>query len=733
MSETDIYKIRPAARILRTIGQDLIKDIHAAIIELVKNSYDADANNSKVTLEYNKLKKILSVTVSDDGHGMSLDTITDAWLVPATSNKKDKKFSPKGRAFQGRKGIGRYAVGILGSTMVMEAIDVNLNKSTIILDFDAIEESEFLADVDVLIKKTKGNNSGVIIESTTANINVEHVVSIWNNKQLEKLKLELQKLQSPIAKNKNDEFNIYLEFINFPKCIKDCHKKFPQRKIEYISTKELIKPLPIIDFYDYRVYGTVDTRGYTRLFYENQNLNIKPIEINQKIDLDEDSLYCGQIKIDLRVFDRDPEAITDLLNRGLKEYKVGKIEARKILDSVYGVGVYRGGFRIRPYGDKNYDWLDLDKRRVQNPSYNIGMNQIVGFVSIENEEQSNLQEKSARDGLSENANYHGLVKICNDILINQLQKRRFDFRQQTNRGRKTVSIEDSLDSLFDLTTLKNNVREKLTKEGVSKTVSTNISNMIDNEKKSKSKDLENIKHTIAIYQGQVTLGKLTDVLLHEGRKSLRYINEQTPRINKWLQKFVYDPNKELSDKILDRSNSVITHSKALSNLFKRIEPLSRSRLPNRKDTNIYDSINKAAEIFENSFESNKIEFINDVDQSLTIYGREFDLITAFSNFIENSIYWLINDREEKEKRIRITSEEDQTHILIEFLDNGPGIDKSFAHRVFDPGFTLKENGTGLGMSLAAEALKRSSGKVSIVESDNGTILNIEFIKGNENG
>ena len=161
--------------------------------------------------------------------------------------------------------------------------------------------------------------------------------------------------------------------------------------------------------------------------FDNQNLKTKPIEIKHKIELDENSAYCGNVEIDLRVFDRDPDAITDLLNRGLKEYNIGKLEAKKVLDSVYGVGIYRGGFRIRPYGDKYYDWLDLDKRRVQNPSYNIGMNQIVGFISIENEESSCLQEKSARDGLAENSNYNGLVKICNEILISQLQKRRFDF------------------------------------------------------------------------------------------------------------------------------------------------------------------------------------------------------------------------------------------------------------------------------------------------------------------
>ena len=431
--------------------------------------------------------------------------------------------------------------------------------------------------------------------------------------------------------------------------------------------------------------------------------------------------------MDFRVFDRDPEAIDDLLNRGLKNHHIGKLEARKLLDSIYGMGIYRGNFRIRPYGDKDYDWLDLDKKRVQNPSQFIGMNQIVGFINIQSEELSNLQEKSARDGLSENANYRGLIELCNAVL-DVIRIKRFEFRQKTNRGRKTVNINETLESLFNFEILNHKVEKKLTTEGVSKKISSDVIKLIEDEKKSKENDLKNIKHTIAIYQGQVTLGKLTDVLLHEGRKSLGYINEQTPRINKWLSKVLKDPNQELVDKITDRSQSVVNHSKALSNLFRRIEPLSRSRLPNTKETNIYESVNKAAEIFEDSLDNNKIEFINNIDRNLFIYGREFDLITAFSNFIENSIYWLVHDKDEKNKVIKIESEEDDKNISIDFYDNGPGIDKSIAHMVFEPNFSLKDGGTGLGMSIAAEALGRSKGRVSIVDCNNGTRLNIDFKK-----
>lgn len=93
MSNSDVFKIRPAGR---HIGRDLIQDPYAAVVELVKNAYDADA--SKVTVEFNNIcDKKFQVIVSDDGHGMSNDTVVNKWMVPSTNDKQTRKISPSGR------------------------------------------------------------------------------------------------------------------------------------------------------------------------------------------------------------------------------------------------------------------------------------------------------------------------------------------------------------------------------------------------------------------------------------------------------------------------------------------------------------------------------------------------------------------------------------------------------------------------------------------------------------
>ena len=59
----------------------------------------------------------------------------------------------------------------------------------------------------------------------------------------------------------------------------------------------------------------------------------------------------------------------------------------------------------------------------------VGHNQVIDFVNIESEENSNLIEKSARDGLVENKQYLGLIYTLKTVML-QLEARRFDFRQK---------------------------------------------------------------------------------------------------------------------------------------------------------------------------------------------------------------------------------------------------------------------------------------------------------------
>ena len=104
MNTDTTYKIRPAGRHLLTIGRDLIQDNYAAVIELVKNAYDADSPHVDIEFSASPDHSGYTIIIADHGHGMSRDDVANKWLVPSTQDKVERHKSPAGRTLQGSKG-----------------------------------------------------------------------------------------------------------------------------------------------------------------------------------------------------------------------------------------------------------------------------------------------------------------------------------------------------------------------------------------------------------------------------------------------------------------------------------------------------------------------------------------------------------------------------------------------------------------------------------------------------
>jgi signal transduction histidine kinase len=712
-------KIKPAARIISTMGEDLIKDMPAAIVELVKNSYDADA--SKVSVKFscftNKSsgRKNLRIKVSDNGHGMSMDKVLNSWMVPATSDKLERKYSPAGRPLQGRKGIGRYAASILGSILKLQTTDEHGETSRLTMDWDEIRRSKYLDEVEIEI-------SSEITESESGTKMIifgnNQKLMEWDEYNIRILIKELRKLLSPIKVHESN-FEIELEFGDF------WVSQYKNRKIN-------ISEFELLEMYDYRLYGIVNTQGRASLKYEqsigNVIENIKDFTIN----LTDGAKYCGEIEIDFRVFDKDPEAIDALIERGVKSEDqsfLGKNEVKRLLKEVSGLSIYRGDFRIRPYGDVGYDWVELDRRRVQRPSLRIGSDQIAGFLRIQTEELSNLEEKSARDGLKENKYYQGLKQIVGAVLT-ILEGKRFNLRKSIGRGRGLDKVSVELNNLFDLSGLSVKLENKLISLNVNRDSIDELHNIIKTTEREKSKLLDNIKELIAIYQGQATLGKIIMVLLHEGRKPLSFFRNQTPILQAWAQQLKQDQeDNQLVDKIYERLITTREQASFLVGLFDKLDPLSIKKRGEKKLFKIKHAIHKSHQIFEGELKRNNINITINCNESIYLNGWEEDLIIIFSNLIENSIYWLSASRGHT-PNIEISAFIDGEDITVDYIDNGPGISKEYIEvgSIYEPGFSTKPDGTGLGLAIAGEAITRNNGVLKALYKPTGAYFRLEFNK-----
>ena len=113
------FSFRPRARIMRTLGQELISSETVAIIELVKNAYDADATKVLIRFVDSLEKGQGAIEIIDNGHGMSMETVKFAWMEPATNSKRTRRKSETlHRNLLGEKGIGRFACSRLASDAI---------------------------------------------------------------------------------------------------------------------------------------------------------------------------------------------------------------------------------------------------------------------------------------------------------------------------------------------------------------------------------------------------------------------------------------------------------------------------------------------------------------------------------------------------------------------------------------------------------------------------------------
>jgi signal transduction histidine kinase len=733
------YKVRPAGRHIITIGRDLIKDKYAAIVELVKNAYDADSPYCKVSLKpFKKITKEngehgeingIRIEIKDEGHGMDFTTVTDTWMVPSTDNKLKRKISPKKRTMQGRKGVGRYAASMLGDDLVLQTIDEKGELTTLYLIWKNFVDAEYLSDVDVLIEnfETKRKNGTEIIV-----VGDESHLNEWNEKQLQNLKFELKKLVPPIDRNEHnvdtniEDFKIQLELGDFP------YEGFRNKT-------EDIEPYPLIELYDYRITGSVSPNGVAKLKFHNNRLKDANEEIIPEFNIDlninpkrkQDEKYCGEIQVDFRVFDREVESIDNLIERGLKDpetnKKVGRREARVILDTYNGIGVFRNGFRIRPLGDAGYDWLELDKERVQNPSLKIGSEQVIGFIHIQSEEDSQLYEKSARDGLKETAQYFGLLEICKQTLL-ELEKRRFAYRLKVGLGRSKRGVEEKINTLYNFNDLKENINKQLDMLGIEPKKRETINKIISEKEEKSNKIADELKQIIALYQGQATVGKIVNVILHEGRKPLGYFKNQFPLISEWNEELKNNFSQETLDTIINRLGVVDEQANIFIKLFGKLDPLSAKKREKKKDFNLRTVIENVKDVFLVELESQKIEYKIDCDINQTCFGWSEDFYIIFTNLVDNGIYWLQNNKASN-KQIHFKVYEEDELLIVEYRDNGQGIEKNLIESeiIFEPEFSNKSGGgSGLGLAIAGEAAERNDSELKAIYSDSGAFFKIEI-------
>lgn len=362
------------AALLRELGERLVGKPHIALAELVKNSYDADATEVIIKFKDN------TITVIDNGDGMSPREFVGHWLRVGTTHKQDRMVTKRERHVTGSKGVGRLSVQFLGDGLEL----ISRSKST---------SSQFSATVDW----AGARESGDLVEAGADVVEADELTLIGGRFQ-HGTSVKISGLKKTWYIHDLEELAKELWFL-----------KPPQQLFE------LSDPSDIPDTFDVRLEG-VKTAALKKFSKQmNQALNNWIAVIEGGL---EDGKDGGVNKVTVRfkdgdIFDESYQPLTTKLDKAKFKIYVFKLsgkqaggvqvgDARDYFKKFGGVHIYDNGFRLPFYGGGEQDWLKLEVDH----SHRINRSKLL---------PSRLQVQSGLNDLPTNARIFGVVEISTSL------------------------------------------------------------------------------------------------------------------------------------------------------------------------------------------------------------------------------------------------------------------------------------------------------------------------------
>ncbi len=429
-----------SARTARLIWQENFSNTQWAIIELVKNSYDADADSVLVIFEYSKNSQSYEkIYIIDNWLWMTEEVIKEKWMKIGTDDKLIDYISWKWRIKSGAKWIGRFALDRLWRSTIMRTKVKDapswLQWSVNWEDFDSPSP---INNIQAEIEKLENFSLASFLQDRFAK-NTEILQRIKDIDFSRWTILEISRLRDSWSDDLTVLFND-LELLIPP-------KEQPQLSLSLNSTQHPDKYGQITwiyyDDYDYKVavkYLSDEKKVEISITRNELDINLLKkeysdlfaIDLMKKNNIDIEKMKNKAIKEvktikDFSIFKNIDEELLKkvwtfdftyyyIKNKADQEDEIypyrnfNSAERSSWLKRFGGVKIFRDNFRVRPYWENGEDWLRLWERQGQSPSwawqrlggYRIRPNQISGTIHISRIFNEHLADKSGREWIIEN-------------------------------------------------------------------------------------------------------------------------------------------------------------------------------------------------------------------------------------------------------------------------------------------------------------------------------------------
>jgi len=690
------FSITP--RIIAHFGEDLIKNESIALLELVKNSYDACASNCVIDFHTNNDGKLDSLIITDDGFGMNESIIKTVWLVIGT-DFKHKKLEPNccGRFPLGEKGIGRLGIHKLGNKITLisksNKIDEKTNQISkeVVLKIDWTKLDSAQTMNDFVVEVSTNENPQYFTENATGTkIIIEELKTKWDKRQIREVYRNLTSLNSPFS-GTNDSFNVEITsnsnlFLGLPtfENIKEAGLYFGHCVLNKDRIEEFIyefKPWTSLNKTDGRVKSINDLlEEDLHLKGIREIINEEGKKKKEEYNIDLDNSQIGRIEFDVIIFETD----TNIFSLVTAE----RTTIDKYIRENGGIRVYRDDVRVYDYGERANDWLGIDLKRVGRLGGRVSNNIILGSVKLKRSESFGLKEKTNREGFIENESYNVFVDAIDYALSLIVRERNVDKARLTTLYKKHKVVEPVLSDLNDVIEI---VETKVQEPSAKNEILKYLYRINDQYKEVKE-----------VLIKSANAGLNLSVVIHEIEKQVAALVGHAQRGEK---------------------DSIIAVSLNLEKIVRGYTSMIRKSAI--KETSLSSIVKMATDNYEFRFSDHTIKIISNYkDNNLKAYLAEAESISVLTNLLDNAVYWLSYAQKDNRAISVYITDQIANYNSIIVSDNGPGFNIPVDVAV-QPFITGKPHniGMGLGLHIANEMMRAMKGQLLFLDKND-----VEFPK-----
>jgi signal transduction histidine kinase len=708
---------------------------------------------------FNSFNRIIFI---DNGEGMTSEIIKKYWMTIGTHNKLSNTKTKNGRNRVGSKGIGRFSLDKLGENCEMSTKGENNDlvkwliswndfekEEAVITDINAsLDEFSDLKYKDIILQKVENISKTVDMPSydykSGTIISISSLREQWNIERLIKLKRDLLSL---IPINIFNPFRIYFISNQFPELSEEIKR-------------------PMLSDFDYRVKFTLKKDVFEAKIERSEfNYHIMNSELTELIlknleskykenELIKHSLECSKyrFKIDDII---DPNIETEVVKKigdfsfafdyfkltttrdDTKKYfyKTFNSRDRKVfLEENSGVKIYRDGFRVRPYGEKesySYDWLGLGLKATANPAsmthkggtWYIRPNQIFGRVNISRDNNPKLLDNASRQGIDQSGEFETFANVL-QYLISLFEKDR-------------VIVATSI-LQFNKDEIEKQNRQRELKKAIAKvennqdTTNEETKNIVESFRQ-QEEEIKALNYELNILKSYSTSSMFTRVFSHEINHVNNNLVSKIDQITPLIFRIITEQQLEGIEERHNPFISLKSMKEDIGVLDSYITIMTSNSIKDkrkRKDTDMYVYFNKMKENWSQILSARDID-ININSDRFTFKCFDFDVFSIVTNLIINSSEAFLEEHFNGERKIILEAKNINGEFVLQYSDSGPGLNERIKnpYDIFEKEFTTKKNGTGIGMWILQTLVNEYKGTVTLKDVKNGFNLDIVFPKG----